>query len=296
MQHCDGNYQKLFCKILGVKTLKHARPRQIISVATVKESHPPKQPKRRTKHAKHAHGKPKSEPSLLNLVQDQSWLMAQFTEFEMAKQRRENELRNSNSLSENSLDKSDSLDDDPLSPILIPEKWRGEQSPLSNTTHSHVQVFPLQEPNTSQKEPSEEEEDDQADLDEDHLLRKFISMFVTRKVFDETKRQRSAIKLVFPPDKERPWDYNNESGDLIIDSVSEIMATADLTNVEYKEFLEYLAQQLKQRPMSGDALLDKLATQFHAEFSKQELEIINVIADQLLHAELNHTLNCFDLA
>lgn len=287
-----GDYEKLFRRILdlGVKKSKHEPQHPIISVEV------PKPPKRRLKPTRHVRGRRRQEPSLVHQIQDIKWLEAQFREFVETRQREENEPRNSNSMSDTSSDKGDSIE---LSPIHAPENRRSEDLSFGALWPDDI-VSPKEKErmlevnlNTRQHEPVEEEEEEQTqdEVDEDRMLRKFVAMFVTNSVFENVKMKRAGMKLQFPADKERPWNYNNENGDLIIDSVSEIMATADLSDFGYQEFLDFLAQQLKQRVTSAGPILERLVVQFQEAFERQELEIANGMADRLLQIELNRALN-----
>jgi hypothetical protein len=113
-------------------------------------------------------------------------------------------------------------------------------------------------------------------------LGKFIRLFLTPEVYESARTNR--IRLTFPKDKERPWAYSNENGDLIIDSVSEILETTDLQTIEYEDFLELAIGQLKRKPSSAAPIISTLESQLANFEMAAVIQFSMNVADKLLES------------
>ena len=303
LQRYHGNYKPYFGKILKsssgtTRDVKQKRTKQVLAVVIESaESKKTKSTRHRRKHRRR-HGKKSDNGSEMSCSQKR--LGQEFESF--VRDRKEN--MSSNSFSEESSDKYeiDTLE----SPIhlMVAKSGQEENDSSSDSFGPFEQQYLFEQltPKTKEKVMEAdlnatqiEEEHTQDAIDEDRMLTEFISMFVTNSVFEEIKKNPNVhVKLEFPSDKERPWDYNYENGDLIIDAVSEIMEATDLSEMEHRDFLQSLSQKLKRKPMSASPMIEELSQKFTTLFADQQLALVNRMADKILHTELDKTFNVAD--
>jgi hypothetical protein len=118
-----------------------------------------------------------------------------------------------------------------------------------------------------------------------YQLRKFIQLFLTPEIYKSARVARTT--LAFPRDKERPWAYSNENGDLIVDSVSEILAETDLCPMAYEDFLDLAVGQLKRKPMSAAPIIKRLEEQYCTFQMSAVIQFSMNISDKLLESSMD---------
>jgi hypothetical protein len=150
-----------------------------------------------------------------------------------------------------------------------------------NTRQIITPVFPDRE---------EEEESDIEMHGSNWELWKFLRLFLTPQIYANSNSGKT--QLTFPSDKERPWAYTDENGDMIIDCVSEILAEVDVDVVDYEVFLDRVVGQLGRKPMSTAPIIANLEKEFETLERSSEIQMSTAISDRILDLELGECLGC----